>query len=189
LRNIIQDSENETDLCLVSCALKGNEVAFGKIVKSYKERIERTIFSILGDTQEAEDVGQEVFIKFYYSMGNFRGDAKLITYLTRIAINLSLNELKRRKRKNLRLFLYGDKIKSGQNSEEKFIKNTEDKDLIEKAIEKLSPKLRSVIVLRFMNSYSIKEIAETLALPKGTVLSRLSKGQEKLLKIIDQLVK
>jgi len=142
---------------------------------------------MLGNTQEAEDVGQEVFIKFYYTMENFRGDAELITYLTRIAINLSINELRRRKRKIFNLSMYFNKIISEQNPEERFIKNIEDKEIIVKAMDKLSPKLRTVIVLRFMNSYSIKEIAETLTLPCGTVLSRLARGQEKLLSIVEQL--
>ena len=144
---------------------------------------------MLGNTQEAEDVGQEVFIKFYYSMEYFRGDSELITYLTRIAINLAINELRRRKRKIFNLSMYFNKIMSEQNYEEKLIKNIEDKEIIVKAMNKLSPKLRAVIVLRFMNSYSIKEISETLILPKGTVLSRLARGQEKLMDIIDQLGK
>jgi RNA polymerase sigma-70 factor, ECF subfamily len=187
LRNIIRDLENESSLDLVSLSLLGNEFAFKEIIRRHKKRIERTIFSMLGNSQGAEDIGQEVFIKFYYSMDKFKGDSEVITYLTRIAINLSINELKRRKRKIFNLDKYFNKIVSEEKREEKFIKNIEDKDIIEKAIDKLNPKIKAVIVLRFMNSYSIKEIAETLNIPCGTVLSRLARGQEKLMNILEQL--
>jgi RNA polymerase sigma-70 factor (ECF subfamily) len=142
---------------------------------------------MLGNNQEAEDVGQEVFIKFYYSMSKFKGESELITYLTRIAINLSINELNRRKRNIFNLSNYFRKIES--EGDDNFLKNIETSDIVEKAINKLSPKIRAVIVLRFMNSYSMREIAETLNIPSGTVLSRLARGQEKLMNIIRSISK
>jgi RNA polymerase sigma-70 factor (ECF subfamily) len=170
----------------VALAKDGDEKAFEEIVKRYKERIARIIFGMLGNTQDAEDIGQEVFIRFYYSMDNFRGDSELGTYLTRIAINLSINELRKRKRKIFNFNNYLEK----QNiiNEPVLLKKIEINEMIEKAIESLNPKLRVVVVLRFLNTFSIKEISETLKLPKGTVQSRLSRAQEKLLKKIKPLL-
>ena len=65
----------------------------------YKDQVARTVKAMLGNVQEVEDVGQEVFIRFFKNIENFKGDAKILTYLNRIAINLSLNELEKRKRK------------------------------------------------------------------------------------------
>jgi RNA polymerase sigma-70 factor (ECF subfamily) len=164
---------------LISLAKQGNDKAFEEIIKRYKEKIGRIIYGMLGNSQDAEDVGQEVFIRFYYSMDRFRGDAEVSTYLTRIAINLSINELRRRKRKK---FNFNNYIERQEISNEPSLqKKIEMNELIEKSIDCLNPKLRAVVVLRFLSSYSIKEIAEMLKLPKGTVLSRLSRAQEKLL--------
>ena len=75
----------------------------------YKDQVARTVKAMLGNVQEVEDVGQEVFIRFFKSIENFKGDAKISTYLNRIAINLSLNELEKRKRK-WRVFYNGHKL-------------------------------------------------------------------------------
>ncbi len=175
---VINNLENESNAELISLAETGNELAFREIIKRYKHKIERVVIGMLGQTQEAEDVGEEVFIRFFYSMEKFKGEAELGTYLTRIAINLSINELKRRKRRSLRLSEYFENSsnKDNQNMTEDF----ENYEFVENALNKLSSKLKTVIVLRFMNSMQVNEIAETLNIPIGTVLSRLARAQEKL---------
>lgn len=105
------------------------------------------------------------------------------TYLTRIAINLSLNELKKRKRKqNLENDLMErNDIKKQQDDENEKIEN---KEIIRQALDNLPSKYKEVIVLRLMNNYSTEETAEVLKVPIGTVLSRLFRGQEKLKAIL-----
>jgi RNA polymerase sigma-70 factor (ECF subfamily) len=83
---------------LIKASLEGDKAAFGEIVNRYQKMVARTVKGMLGDTVFSEDIGQEVFIKLYHSLADFRGDAKLSTYIQRIAVNLTLNELKRRKR-------------------------------------------------------------------------------------------
>jgi len=83
---------------LIRASVEGNEKAFGKIVDNYRVMVARTVKGMLGDSASAQDIGQEVFIKLYYSLPEFRGDSKLSTYIQKIAVNLTLNELKRRKR-------------------------------------------------------------------------------------------
>ena len=175
---------SRTDEELISEALEGHQLAFREIVIRYQNQVGKTVISMLGNNQEAEDVGQEVFVRFYKSMPNFKGEAALSTYLTRIAINLSLNELKRRKRR----FLLFDSLDSDLGSKQsEAVAPTEDrvlKEKIERAILELNPKLRSVIVLRLVDGYSTKETAEILGVPLGTVLSRLTRGQLKLREIL-----
>lgn len=165
---------------LLEMSLKNNSLAFAEIVNRYKDVIATIIKSMLGNVAEAEDVGLEVFVRFYNSASSFRGDSSLKTYLTRIAINLSLNELKRRKKK--RLMNIEDVKYAG--AVDHISKNTDLKELIDKALEYLEPKFKSVLVLRLVEGYSTKEVGEILQLPQGTVLSRLSRAQEKLRKII-----
>jgi len=164
---------------LVKEVQQGNANAFEEIVNKYQKKIERTIYGILGDSEEAEDVGQETFIRFFKAINKFRGESSVGTYLTRIAINLSLNALKKRKRKlEIENAL---KEKSALNYyQDNENEKVENKEIIRQAIDVLPSKYKEVIVLRLMNNYSTEETAKVLQLPIGTVLSRLFRGQEKL---------
>jgi RNA polymerase sigma-70 factor (ECF subfamily) len=142
---------------------------------------------MIGKTLETEDIGQETFIRFYKNLKNFRGDSGVGTYLTRIAINLSLNEIKRRKRKNVLFVIHdNENIEMAENTNEPGMK--EEKDLVHKAIQNLAPKFRSVIVLRIIEGYSTQETANLLKIPVGTVLSRLTRAQKKLKEILSPLM-
>ena len=90
-----------TDEKIIQEIISGNEILFKELVKRYESRVAATVVGMLGNCPEADDVGQDTFIRFYNGLGKFRGASSVSTYLTRIAINLSLNALKRRKRKNI----------------------------------------------------------------------------------------
>jgi len=145
------------------------------------------VIGMLGNCPEAEDIGQETFIRFYKSLDKFRGESSVGTYLTRIAINLSLNEFKRRKRQR-KFFFSKNKIENTPDN-----KNRNDQNEIHKIVhlglQKLEPKFRAVIVLRLIDGYSTQETAQILNLPLGTVLSRLARGQIKLKEILSPLYK
>jgi len=173
---------------LIKATLGNDELAFGEIVNRYRKMVARTVKGMLGDTIYAEDIGQEVFIKLYHSLAEFRGESRLATYIQKIAINLTLNEIKRRKR-FFSLFaqkgsdeMYEMDIADG-NCEEK----REAGEIVAKALKKLDPKFRVVVAMRMLQGYSTKETAEMLELPVGTVLSRLSRAQEQMKKIIEKL--
>ncbi|MDX1666037.1 MAG: sigma-70 family RNA polymerase sigma factor, partial [Saprospiraceae bacterium] len=86
-----------TDEELVADAAEGDDSAFREIVARHERLVRSTVAGMLGYRPEVDDVAQEVFIRFYRSLDQFRGDAKLSSYLCRIAINLTLNEIKSRK--------------------------------------------------------------------------------------------
>ncbi len=186
----MKDLARLKDLELVELVRSGDDQAFEIIVTRYEQQIARTVMGMLGETEEAEDVGQETFIRFYRSISKFRGDSSLATYLTRIAINLSLNELKRRSR-TLSLFYRKDDNEELFNVPDKgnAYEASDSKELVDKALEQLEPGFRSVIVLRMLGGYSTRETAEILNLPIGTVLSRLSRAQKILKKILTPLMK
>jgi RNA polymerase sigma-70 factor (ECF subfamily) len=170
----------EDDKLLVDAVRHGDMHAFRKIVEKYEPMVAKVATGMLNNTTDAQDVGQETFIRFYRSMEQFKGDASLGTYLTRIAINLSLNEIKKRKRRQW--LSYEDKLKPGGASED-LVSISETKELVNKALSRLDPDFRSVVVLRMLQGFSTKETAEILQLPVGTVLSRLSRAQVKLKEI------
>ena len=173
-------SQSVTDHELLQLARTGNKQSFEQLVKRFEYQVAATVIGMLGKGQEAEDVGQEVFVRFYKTLDRFREDSKLGTYLTRIAINLSLNELKRRKRRQLLFKKPDDHVNGALVDPEDSTSKGERRGLVQMAIQKLAPEFRSVIVLRLIEGYSTEETAEILNIPAGTVLSRLSRAQKKL---------
>ena len=185
----MRDYSGFSDLELVDETRKGNNEAFSVLVSRYKDQVAKTVMGMLGNSIEADDVGQETFIRFYRSIENFRGESGLGTYLTRIAMNLSINELKKRNR-SFSLFTNRD-----EEGREMNIPETEDsteasdtKEAVYLALDSLPFKYRSVVVLRMIEGYSTKETAEILNLPLGTVLSRLARAQKNLKVLLEKLI-
>ena len=154
---------------------KGDDLAFKELVIRHERRVAGVVHSMLGATPEAADVGQEVFIRFYQSMDKFKGESALSTYLIRIAINLSLNEIKKRKRQNV-LFAREEEGKWATTPGDK----SDMKEIVTYELKRLDPEFQSVVTLRMIEGYTTEETAEMLGIPLGTVLSRLSRAQKKL---------
>jgi RNA polymerase sigma-70 factor (ECF subfamily) len=173
---------------LVKASLEGDKNAFGEIVTRYQGMVARTVKGMLGDSVFAEDIGQEVFIKLYNSLADFRGEAKLSTYIQKIAVNLTLNEIKRRKR------FFSMFSQTGNHEMHEFDVADQDneerkdaKELVGRALKEMEPKFRIILIMRMLQGYSTKETAEILELPLGTVLSRLSRAQEQIRNILKKL--
>jgi RNA polymerase sigma-70 factor, ECF subfamily len=189
LRGMINESYNATEENdLVRASLNGDQNAFGEIVNRYQKMVARTVKGMLGDSVFAEDIGQEVFINLYHSLSGFRGEAKLSTYIQKIAINLTLNEIKRRKR------FFSMFSQKGNNEMYEFEIADHDSEgkreaseMVNKALMAMEPKFRAIITMRMLQGYSTKETAEILNLPIGTVLSRLSRAQEQIRNILKKL--
>lgn len=172
-----------TDEELLRRAREGDQHAFRMIVERYEEPVAATVVGMLGRGADADDVGQETFIRLYRSLGRFRGDSSLKTYVTRIAINQSLKALKKRQRWRQRLF------STSEDATEEVLLKVEAKDelgererkaMVEDALRVLSPEQRSVVVLRLLEGYDTRETADLLGIPQGTVMSRLARALEKL---------
>ncbi|MCH7658314.1 MAG: sigma-70 family RNA polymerase sigma factor [Bacteroidetes bacterium] len=181
-------SYNDSEL--IEKAKCGEDAAFEELVGRYEQQVANTVKGMLGDNAAAEDVGQETFIRFYRSLEKFRGDSALGTYITRIAINLSLNEIKKQKkvislfhRKNV------DDVKEIDLPDQRNRESeSESKDLVDKALQNLKPEFRMVVVLRMLQGYSTKEAASILNVPIGTVLSRLARAQKNLRRILKPFI-
>ena len=185
-----RDYFRSDDIDLVKWSLEDDNRAFGEIIRRYEGKIARTVKGMVGDIQLAEDIGQETFVKLYYSLKEFRGEASLATYIHRIAINLSLNEIKKKKRSSSLFYISGRNEKPAESdvaSDDQ--ENAVDaREVVQKALSKLDDEFRSVVVLRLIHGYSTRETAEILELPLGTVLSRLSRAKEQLRNILDKLI-
>lgn len=177
--------QNETEW--IKAARNGDNNAFKEIIKKYEGQVAATVIGMLGNCQEAEDIGQETFIRFYQSLNKFRGESSIGTYLTRIAINLSLNEIKRRKRNRMLFFTQSNDTVENIPDPESNRNRKDIQELVHLSIQKLESNSRAVIVLRLIDGYSTRETAQILSLPLGTVLSRLARAQMKLKEILTPL--
>lgn len=170
---------------LVARARNGDRAAFREIVERYEGLVAATVVGMLGRGPEADDVGQKTFIRLFEALDQYRGEGGLAPYLTRIAVNLSLNALERRKRKRRRFVSRDadermDPVVDGTRDLQRF----DEHEMVHKAIQQLEPIHRSVVVLRLIDGYSTKETAELLDVPVGTVLSRLYRAQANLRELL-----
>jgi len=179
--DIIVDAE------LIARARAGDDAAFATLVNRYESAVAATVVGMLGPGDDADDVGQETFIRFHRALGDFRGESSLKTYLVHIAMNLSLNALKRRKRGLLR-FVRGDEaaidVAETRAGPVDITEANETRARVRRAVRRLSETHRAVVVLRMFHDYSTRETAEILGVPEGTVLSRLSRAMKELEKLL-----
>lgn len=180
----MNDSSREelTDEELLDRARAGEDRAFGLLVERYEGVVATTVIGMLGPGDEAEDVGQETFIRFHRALDRFRGESSLTTYLTRIAINLSLTAIRRRKR-------WSDRFK-GSTMAAARVSSTDDPETeldrrmraewLRGGIDRLSAEHRAVVVLRMIDGFSTRETSGILGVPEGTVMSRLARAMERL---------
>lgn len=167
---------------LLERACRGEDRAFALLVDRYQGIVAATAIGMLGPGDDAEDVGQETFIRFHRSMDRFRGESSIATYLTRIAINLSLTTLKRRKRwsERFKASERGLDNVAGENDPERDLERQRRAEWVQRAIQTLSLKHRTVVVLRLIDGYSTRETAQILNVPQGTVMSRLARAMDSL---------
>jgi RNA polymerase sigma-70 factor (ECF subfamily) len=168
-----------TDEQLVELAVTENSEAFGEIVKRWERKIFALCFGMLGREDDARDAGQECFIAAYRSLRNFRGDARVSSWLHRIAVNQCLT-IKRRAKTRSEDFL-GDEdgadervfVAPARLSPAKTTEQSERLAVIRQAVISLPTDLRQVIVMKEFEEMTFQEISETLELPLSTVKSRL----------------
>lgn len=175
-------SFSSSESSLIAATLDGNDHAFRILVERFMDEVSRTVTGMLGPVPEVDDVIQEVFIKLHGSISSFRGDASLKTFVVRMAINKSLDELRRRKR-TMWLKPWTDLPTSDPVSSDRSdfaITSTERRTLLRRAVNKLPDNQRAVIVLRLIEDISTEETARILDVPYGTVLSRLKRGLDRL---------
>lgn len=181
------------DKTLVSMVLKGRSSAFEDLLKKYHDRVYRLAFRLLGNTQDAEDVIQDVFTQVYLSLKSFKGNSSFYTWLFRITYNVSITH--RRKRKNVISLQTGQgtdsapeiALASDGSSPDLNLDREENKALVEKALGMLSIEHRACLIFKEVEGLSYEEIADSLEIPVGTVRSRLFRARLELRDILQKL--
>jgi len=187
VRNHHVPDTNLSDHALIEAAKNGDEAAFAVIVSRYRSPITNYLYRFLNDYEEAVDLAQETFVRVYFAMERYHTDYAFSTYIYRIATNLAISEIRKRKRRTI-LSLTGlfqnesDDTTEFQPTDNKALP---DKDLIDdererviaRAIATLPPKYRVPVILRDVEGKTYEEIASILKLGLGTTKSRISRAR------------
>ncbi|MDP2886840.1 MAG: sigma-70 family RNA polymerase sigma factor [Ignavibacteria bacterium] len=181
----------KSDEVLITLIHQGEHAAFRVLVERYQERIRNLIYSIFHEPGIVEDLSQEVFIKAYEALHQFRFQSSFYTWLYRIAVNKSRDEL--RKRKVRRWFSLQSMMESSDKElGAKIVAEPQDNELQEllaAGLKSLPDKYRIAVTLKDVEGFSYEEIAEIMECEIGTVKSRLSRARAMLRKILGPLLK
>ena len=176
-----------SDHALIEATKGGDEAAFGEIMARYRGPITNYLYRFLNDYEEAVDLAQETFVRVYFAIDRYHTQFAFSTYIYRIATNLAISEIRRRKRRRL-LSLTGlfqseeDTAVEFQPADTRILPDAElvydeRSEVIGKAIAALPEKYRVPVVLRDVEGRSYEEIAEIMELGLGTTKSRISRGR------------
>jgi len=171
------------DLLLIDEALSGDSAAFGQLVTRYQDRLYHTIVHVVGCAEDARDVVQDAFVQAFVKLETFQGNSAFYTWLYRIAFNVGISHLRRRKptvsvdrvRES-----HGDEPADSNDSPEMHLEQEERATQVRAALAALHDDHRTVLVLREMDGCSYEQISEILDLPVGTVRSRLHRARMQL---------
>ncbi len=169
--------------------------AFETLVRTHQDRVYDFCVRMLADREEAFDLTQEIFISVHKHLDKFRADAKLTTWIYRIARNHCLNRLKYLKRRGRgRSDEFGEsnelsitEAMGGSTQPDEAMAARKERELVHRAIQELDEDQRALVVLRDVEGLSYEEIMDITELPEGTVKSRLHRAREKLAGILAKL--
>ena len=175
--------------------MKGNQEAFEEIVTLFQHRLYHVCYRMLSNRQEAEDIAQEAFVRAYINIHTFDQKRKFSTWLFRIATNLCIDRIRKRKpdyyldaevpgTEGLTMY---SQVASDVELPEEQVEKMETQERIQYEIGRLSDKYRSVIILRYIEELPLQEISDILELPLGTVKTRVHRGRAALKKQMGNL--
>lgn len=189
---------NDEDEKLIERFANGDREAFNQLVTKYQKKVFSVAYRFVGDTEEANDLAQEVFTAAYQNLKSFRGDSKFSTWLFQIATNRGKNRFKYLKRRGF--FTNrgsseneddGDQSRAfpdHSTNPEELLSGNQIRHAVLEAINELDPDHRDIVILRDIEGFSYDEIAQMLNLPEGTTKSRLHRARmvvkEKLKKVL-----
>lgn len=168
---------------LVRAAQKGDAAAFEEIVRRYQRAVYRVAYGLTRNASDADDLAQETFVRAWRALDRFRPDEPLFPWLSRIAINLSYSLFRRRRRRpetSIEPLVEAGQQWAGTEDPERDTVERERDAKIAESFSELKEDHRAVLVLRVVEGLSYDEIARTLGVPVGTVMSRLSRARTEL---------
>ena len=181
------DAPGASDEDLVRRYVAGDQAAFSEIVSRHRNRVYAVALRVCGRPEDALDVTQDVFVSAYRKLSTFRAEALLTTWLHRLTVNAALDLARRRTRRDhASLDDAGETPDPSPGPEERGVaahRATE----VRRALARLSPEFRAVIVLHDLHDLDYQGVAEALVLPLGTVKSRIHRARIELARLLKHL--
>lgn len=166
---------------------EADATAFDQLVHRWREPVRRLGFRMVGDAHRADDVAQETFLRIYAKRAEFRPDSRFSTFLWRVALNLCHDELRRRQRRREspmdELEAEAPEQSFGESAEPGpalRLEAAESAESVRQALQRLPEPYRVVVILRHYEGLKLREIADVLEIPEGTVKSRMAEALERL---------
>ncbi|MEQ1568480.1 MAG: sigma-70 family RNA polymerase sigma factor [Myxococcota bacterium] len=188
-----RSASREADAELLKAVIAGDGTAYRGLVEKYQGRVYAMAYGMVRNREDARDITQEAFVKAYRNLDSFRLESSFYTWLYRIAMNLSIDFVRKRKRRETSGFDETIATREDDGSiadvhhEDGPSRQLERKQLFGRimgAMEKLPDDQREVILLRELEGLQYKEIADVMGIPEGTVMSRLFYARKKLQKLL-----
>jgi RNA polymerase sigma-70 factor (ECF subfamily) len=180
----------ETDAILVERCLAGDQAAWADLVKAHTRRIYNLCYRFTGRSEEAQDLTQDVFLRVFRSLGSFEGSqGSFTTWLTSLTRNLLIDHYRKFKKERL-VDSLDDQIDvleekgTVAGSPEMIYRGRESDEMLQGAMNRLSPDLREAVILRDLQELEYREISQILKVPEGTVKSRINRGRASLGQIL-----
>ncbi len=177
-----QTTQEESKLVLM--AQRGDRAAYGELVSRHYEAVIRVVYRLCGDEQLAQDAAQDAFIKAWVRLADFQPRAPFRSWVYRIAVNTALDSLRQKPQRSIEDDEEGFGLVENTPGPEAAYLQKEQQDFLQKAVRALPEAARSVLVLREYGEQSYEEIAATLEIPIGTVMSRLNYARTRLREVL-----
>jgi len=192
-----KDYSSTDDPTLVRKAQRGNMAAFEELVARHRDKIYARALSMMRNEEEATDLSQEAWVKGWQRLKQFQGEASFGTWMTRIVINLCLDQLRKQKRQRAESIEEIDEESGGVERQMPVVtvnptaglERLELRQRIDQALNQLSYEHRTVLVLHQFEEMEYKQIAKTMGCSIGTVMSRLFYARRKLAALLADLKK
>jgi RNA polymerase sigma-70 factor (ECF subfamily) len=183
----------DPDLQLVEQCMSGNEAAWEDLVRLHTRRVYAVCYRFTGTAQEAQDLTQEVFLRVFKTLKSFRaGEGSFGVWLNRLTRNLLIDHY-RRTRHDRQTDSIEEQLPHIEESTaitsrtDSILAGREAGEMLQAALQRLSPELRETVILRDVEELEYREIAQVLNVPEGTVKSRLNRGRAELARVLRKL--
>ena len=180
----------DPDTSLVERCLAGEQGAWEELIKNNTKRVYSICYRFTNKDSEAQDLTQEVFLRIFKTLGSFRsGEGSFVVWLTRLTRNLLVDHYRRTKSDRVTDALE-DKLGVLEERTSQYARTDgmlagrEAGELLQAALQKLSPELREAVILRDLQELEYREIAKVLDVPEGTVKSRLNRGRAEFARVL-----
>ncbi len=180
----------DPDLELIERCLAGDEAAWEQLIKAHTRRVYAICYRFTGNDAEAQELTQETFLRVFRTLKTFRArEGSFLVWLARLTRNLLIDYYRRNKLQrasdSLEQQLPVLEERAGLASRtDSLLAGREASELLQAALAKLSPDLRETVILRDLEGFEYREIAQVLQIPEGTVKSRLNRGRAELARIL-----